>query len=225
MCDALGIINFENACVDITGLIDYRPASAISFLGRYRLIRTSCFSNHDRFWNFPNRSVKQSRTNRRSLIEHLGNGRQCNINSKRGRLSILYGENRIMSDVYNHDIANFMDNIQYIEEVNKPYVIIAPSYMIYQIDFNEVLKYHAEKNSDVTVIYKSTDNAKEEFIGCDTLSMDKDKRIVTFEKNRGQIQDPQRIAGSVCHDEETVFGIGPQSGQYQLAVLVQGYPG
>ena len=38
MCDALGIINFEDACVDITGLMDYRPASAISFLGRYRLI-------------------------------------------------------------------------------------------------------------------------------------------------------------------------------------------
>ena len=26
MCDALGIINFEDACVDITGLMDYRPA-------------------------------------------------------------------------------------------------------------------------------------------------------------------------------------------------------
>ena len=38
MCDALGIINFEDACVDITGLMDYRPASVISFLGRYRLI-------------------------------------------------------------------------------------------------------------------------------------------------------------------------------------------
>ena len=183
MCDALGIINFEDACVDITGLMDYRPASAISFLGRYRLIDFMLS-------NMTNSGISQIevfiKDKPRSLIEHLGNGRQYNINSKRGRLSILYGENRIMSEVYNHDIANFMDNIQYIEEVNKPYVIIAPSYMIYQIDFNEVLKYHAEKNSDVTVIYKSTDNAKEEFIGCDTLSMDKDKRIVAFEKNRGK---------------------------------------
>ena len=130
-----------------------------------------------------------------------------------------------MSEVYNHDIANFMDNIQYIEEVNKPYVIIAPSYMIYQIDFNEVLNITRKKNSDVTVIYKSTDNAKEEFIGCDTLSMDKDKRIVAFEKEPRQIQNPQCFPGSVCHDEEAVFGISPQSGQHQLAVLVQGYPG
>ncbi len=142
MCDALGIINFEDACVDITGLMDYRPASAISFLGRYRLIDFMLS-------NMTNSGISQIevfiKDKPRSLIEHLGNGRQYNINSKRGRLSILYGENRIMSEVYNHDIANFMDNIQYIEEVNKPYVIIAPSYMIYQIDFNEVLKYHAEK--------------------------------------------------------------------------------
>ena len=94
MCDALGIINFEDACVDITGLMDYRPASAISFLGRYRLIDFMLS-------NMTNSGISQIevfiKDKPRSLIEHLGNGRQYNINSKRGRLSILYGENRIMS--------------------------------------------------------------------------------------------------------------------------------
>ncbi|MFR0978289.1 MAG: hypothetical protein ACLSFJ_02260 [Holdemania filiformis] len=89
MCDALGIINFEDACVDITGLMDYRPASAISFLGRYRLIDFMLS-------NMTNSGISQIevfiKDKPRSLIEHLGNGRQYNINSKRGRLSILYGE-------------------------------------------------------------------------------------------------------------------------------------
>ena len=35
---ALGIINFENSNVNIGGLDDYRPAPAIAFLGRYRII-------------------------------------------------------------------------------------------------------------------------------------------------------------------------------------------
>lgn len=183
MCDALGIINFEDASVDIAGMMDYRPVSAFSFLGRYRIIDFVLS-------NMTNSGISQIevfvKEKPRSIIEHLGNGRQYNINSKRGRLSILYGEERIMSNIYNHDIANFMDNLQYIEEVNKPYVVVAPSYMIYQIDFNEVMKYHNEKEADITVVYKSTDDAKEEFIGCDTLSMDKDKRIVGFEKNRGK---------------------------------------
>ena len=88
MCDALGIINFEDACVDITGLMDYRPASAISFLGRYRLIDFMLS-------NMTNSGISQIevfiKDKPRSLIEHLGNGRQYNINSRRGRLSILYG--------------------------------------------------------------------------------------------------------------------------------------
>ena len=183
MCDALGIVNFEDAGVDISGLMDYRPASAISFLGRYRLIDFILS-------NMSNSGISQIevfiKDRPRSLIDHLGSGRQYNINSKRGRLRILYGETNRMSDVYNHDIANFMDNLQYIEEVNKPYVVIAPSYMIYQIDFNDVVNYHIEKNADVTVIYKSVDNAKEEFVGCDTLSLDKDRHVVGFEKNRGK---------------------------------------
>lgn len=183
MCDALGIINFEDASVDISGLMDYRPASAISFLGRYRIIDFMLSNMTNSGISQINAFIKDKP---RSLIEHLGTGRQYNINSKRGRLGILYGEERIMSDVYNHDIANFMSNMQYIEEINKPYVVIAPSYMIYQIDFNDVLKVHAERGADITVVYKSTDNAKEEFIGCDTLSMDKEKRIVGFEKNRGK---------------------------------------
>ena len=38
MCNAFGIVNFEGLNVQIKGLTDYRPAGAISFLGRYRLI-------------------------------------------------------------------------------------------------------------------------------------------------------------------------------------------
>ena len=43
MCDAFGIVNFETANVNIKGLGDYRPVSAFSFLGRYRLVDFSNF--------------------------------------------------------------------------------------------------------------------------------------------------------------------------------------
>ncbi|MEG0177893.1 MAG: glucose-1-phosphate adenylyltransferase subunit GlgD [Anaerorhabdus sp.] len=183
MIDALGIINFEDSTADIEGLGNYRPVPAISFLGRYRIIDFVLS-------NMTNSGMSQIQVHikekPRSLIEHLGTGLHYNINSKRGKLRLLYGESKVMSEVYNHDIGSFIQNMQYIEGSNKPYVILAPSYMIYKIDYNEVLSSHIASGNDITVLYKNVDNAKTEFIGCDTLVMDKDKRISSIEKNRGK---------------------------------------
>lgn len=38
MCDAYGIVNFESANVHVKGMGEYRPVSAFSYLGRYRLV-------------------------------------------------------------------------------------------------------------------------------------------------------------------------------------------
>ena len=67
----------------------------------------------------------------RSLTEHLGTGRHYNINSKSGRLHILYSDfaNAEWS-VYNNDLAAYEENMECIEAVKYPYVVIAPSYMI-----------------------------------------------------------------------------------------------
>ncbi len=38
MCNAIGIVNYEGPNVQVKGMQDYRPVSAFSFLGRYRLV-------------------------------------------------------------------------------------------------------------------------------------------------------------------------------------------
>ena len=38
MCEAFGIVNYEGPNVLVKGMQDYRPVSAFSFLGRYRMI-------------------------------------------------------------------------------------------------------------------------------------------------------------------------------------------
>lgn len=186
MCDALGIVNFEDSVADIVGMTDYRTISAVSFLGRYRLIDFVLS-------NMSNSGIQQIqiyiKNKPRSIIEHLGTGQQYNINPKRGRMHLLHGEQTARSEVYNHDVANFMQNIHFIEEVNAPYVIIAPSYMVYRCDYNDVLKQHIDSGNDITVLYKNTDNAKEAFLDCDVVELDKDKRVVRFEKNRGKYKN------------------------------------
>ena len=186
MLNALGIINIEDSTVDVTGLQSYRPVSAVSILGRYRVIDFILS-------NMTNSGINDiqvyCRQKPRSLIDHLGTGRHYNINSKKGRLRMMFGETGVISEVYNHDIANFNQNIQYIEENDKPYVIMAPTYMMYRINFKDVLESHIENQNDITVLYKSVDNAKEDFIGCDCLTLEKDKRISSIEKNRGKYKN------------------------------------
>ncbi len=186
MCNALGIINFEDNSVDVTGLADYRPIPSLTFMGRYRLI-DFVLSN---MTNSGISNIQVYVKNKpRSVYEHLGTGRHYNINSKHGKLRIMHGEEPIQSPIYNTDINAFKSNIQFIEEANRPYVIIAPSYLVYTIDFNDVLNYHIGSKADVTVITKPTDLAKTSFIGCETLILDKDKHIVSAEANRGKYKN------------------------------------
>ena len=39
----------------------------------------------------------------------------------------------------------FLDNIQFLTHSKREYVLLAPSYMICNIDYNEVLEYHKEQ--------------------------------------------------------------------------------
>lgn len=180
--NALGIINFEDNTATIDGLGDYRPVPAIAFLGRYRIV-DFILSN---MTNSGINSIQvYCKEKPRNLFEHLGNGTHYNVNSKRGKLRILYGEKPFTSPVYNTDVANFILNMQYIENDTNPYVIVAPSYFVYSFDFTEALKAHLDSKADITVLYKTTDEAKTSFLGCDILQMDKDRRVVGMERNRG----------------------------------------
>jgi len=180
--NALGIISFEDTTANVEGLADHRPVPAIAFLGRYRVVDFILS-------NMTNSGIDNvqvyCKEKPRNLIEHLGNGTNYNINSKRGKLRILYGEKSFNSPVYNHDVANYMLNMQYIEEDRNPYVVVAPSYFVYSLDFSKVLDAHKESGADVTVLYTYTNEAKTSYLGCDVLTLDKEKNVTAFDKNRG----------------------------------------
>ncbi len=182
MLDALGIINVEDNDVKVFGLQDYRPLSSISIFGRYRIIDFILS-------NLTNSEISEihvyCKEKPRSLVEHLGTGLHYNINSKKGKLKMMFPENDA-SPIYNTDISYFMKNMDFIEDSHKEYVVVAPSFMIYRVNFKDVLNAHIESKDDITVLYKNVDNAKDEFIGCDCLAFNKDKRIINIEKNRGK---------------------------------------
>ena len=192
MSSALGIINFASNLTKVAGLQDYRSVGAISFLGRYRVIDFPIS-------NFSNSGMENihvyTRWKPRSLAEHLGTGRQYNINSKRGRLHLLFAEDELDS-LYSNDISAYMDNIEVIENSCHDYVIVASSCMIFKQDFKELLDQHIESGADITLLYHSTDNAKEQFLTCQTLELNRQKGVLSITPNRGTAKNRQIFAGT-----------------------------
>lgn len=186
MANALGIIASSATHIKVEGLQQYRPIGAFSFLGRYRVIDfpISNMSNSD-----IDRIQVYIRRKPRSLVEHLGTGRHYNINSKRGKLQILFSLNSSENDVYNTDIAGYYENIEMIERSHMPYVVIAPSYMVYAENYATLLQTHIDSGADITLLYHSVDNAKEAFLNCDILNLNRQKGVESIEKNRGSAKN------------------------------------
>ena len=181
MCNAFGVVVFGGNNARVDGLEDYRSIGAISFLGRYRVI------------DFPISNLTNSgidniqlyvKSYPRSVIDHVGTGRHYNINSKRGKLSVLFGDESV-SEFYRHDIASFYNNRMAIETMPQKYVVVASNFMLYSIDYNDVVEEHIKTGADITMIYKTVDSAKEEFINCSTLNLNKQKGVLSIDLNRG----------------------------------------
>lgn len=186
MAKAFGIVNSSGNHIKVEGMQSYRSIGAFSFLGRYRVI------------DFPISNMSNSgidriqvyvRKNPRSLTEHLGTGRHYNINSKRGKLQILFSGNNTENEIYNTDIAGYMENIEIIERMHQPYVVIAPNYMVYTQNFDTLLQTHIDSGADITLLYHSVDNAREAFLNCDVLNLNKQKGVLSIEKNRGSAKN------------------------------------
>lgn len=182
MSKALGIITAASNRYVVQGMQDYRPIAAFSFAGRYRLV------------DFPISNMSNSGIDRiqvyvsgnpRSLTEHLGSGRDYNINPKRGKLQLLFHDEGSVNRLYNTDIAAFIENIDHITRGNEEYVIIAPSNIVYVQNFASLLEQHIESGADISLLYQRVNNARECCLGCNALELNRQKGVQNIVQNMG----------------------------------------
>ncbi len=180
MNDILGIVNFEGRNVKIAGMDDYRSVPAMSFLGRYRVV-DFVLSN---MTNSGIENIKLLIKDKpRSLIEHLRLGTQYNINSKSGQMQILYSDVSQDNGIYHHDVNAMMQNMQAFEESREDYVLIAPSYMIYIMDYRQLLEAHISSGADITMVCHQPKKPAE-FIGCRSLDISETGRVTAIREIR-----------------------------------------
>lgn len=180
MKKVLGIINLHSNA-SLGQITRNRPIASTSLLGRYSFIDFPLS-------NFANSGIADIgvliKEKPRSLFRHLGMGKEWNINTKVGGISLLYNEQYANNNAYNHDINNLLENRWLLDNSRAHYVIIAPCHLLFTLDYSKLIEFHENANTDISVVYKRVNNAKEHFIGSSFIVREGDY-LSTIRTNKG----------------------------------------
>lgn len=192
MKNVMGLIHHlknEDVLQEIT---QQRCMAAVPFGGRYRLVDFVLS-------NMVNAGISNigiiTSLNLRSLLDHLGSGKDWGLEKKHGGLFILPAAHSKKRTVGRKvDLEDIFVNRDYLQHSKEKYIIIAGSNMVCNIDFKQVLLFHKEKNNDITVIYKDNYSHSKESKAA-FLDTDEDGRITSL-----QIRPAQKKKNKMCMD-------------------------
>lgn len=148
----LGVIDATTYYENLEDLIAHRSLAALPFAGRYRLI-DFVLSN---LVNSGIRSVAIfPKRQYRSLLDHLGSGKNWDLDRKRDGLFFL-PEPAIEQNVDKMGcFHNFEVNLDFFKRSTQEYSIIANGHTIVNMDLCPVLDYHLESECDITEVINS----------------------------------------------------------------------
>lgn len=184
MQDIMGIINLSEKESEIEDITKHRPIGSIPIAGRYRVIDFILS-------NMVNMGINNvaifTQGKSRSISDHLGPGKEWDLDRKRDGLFIFNPYANLSDSTFlKGDIKNFQDQLDYLKRSREKYVILSRSYMICNIDYSQAFKYHKESGSDITIIYKEIQGEKCKFMNCDTLNIDDNQRVRSIGKSIGK---------------------------------------
>lgn len=172
--NALGIIFSDMQDWSMTELASHRSVAAIPYGGRYRLIDFT-LSNMVNFGL--NKMCIITKSNYRSLMEHVGSGMDWDLSRKKGGILIFppyaLGENH---GLFQGRLDALKRVLHYITSSKEKYVILSDCDMIYNIDYNEVIRFHNEKESEITAVYTKTTINREDSVHKTLYEIDENRR-------------------------------------------------
>lgn len=148
--DLMGLILAENSEAAMGELTAVRPLAAVPFGGRYRMIdfMLSCMVNSA----IVNVGIITP-YNFRSLSDHLGTGKDWDIDRKGNGLFLLPSKEMSETGEVSGGI-DILNGITYhLNKCKQEYVLVSSCNTICNIDFAEVFKNHLETEADITMIY------------------------------------------------------------------------
>lgn len=179
----MGVINLVNEPDDLEELTYSRCVASVPFGSRYRMIDFALS-------NMVNSGISNvavfTQHKFRSLMDHLGSGKEWDLDRKRGGLFILPAVLHETTGMARGDLFQFYSHRDYFYRGREEYVLITRSHMVCNIDFNEVLDYHLEKNADITVVYKKAEET--EYAKYRRMAVKDDGQVTLMEDQSGRLR-------------------------------------
>ena len=145
----MSLVDLQREEIYIKELTQDRPIASLPFAGRYRLVDFALSSMVTS--GVRNVGVLLPENKSRSILDHLRSGKDWDLARHHKGLFYLPPV-RPENGEKASDLRNIYYNLNFVENSNEEYVLLARATSVYNIDFTKVLKFHIDRGADVTVV-------------------------------------------------------------------------
>ena len=168
----VGLITANYSAKHLSDVTLSRPIASLPYGGRYRLVDFPLS-------NMVNCGIRTvgivMPSNYRSLIDHIGSGKDWMLDRKNGGLFVLpgsaFGTSRAGARFLIRDLVY---NKIFLERSTADYIICSASNFVFNMDFNELVRSHKEMGADITILTTQATCREEDVIG---VNLSNDGRV------------------------------------------------
>jgi glucose-1-phosphate adenylyltransferase len=186
MKNVIGVINLGKPHSMLDDLTRNRSIASVPFGGRYRLIDFTLS-------NMANTGISKvavfTLNKSRSLMDHLGSGKEWQLDRKIGGLFMLPPAITFPTADYKGDLQNFYGHIDYFKRSKEEYVIVCRSHIVCNVNYTEALQFHIDSEADITMLYSTLDPDTVDLSNCYQLEVDQHHRVQQMSDNADEINN------------------------------------
>ena len=173
MPKAIGLVTCNDTTASNDDVFSGRPVASMPYLGRYRLVDFALS-------NMVNAGIRNvgmiMPNNYRSLVDHVGSGKDWDLDRKNGGLFIMpgtaFGTSRTGARFL---IRDLVQNREFFTKNKEKYVVLATANFICNVDIKKLIATHEESGANITVLTKKA-------------SCDGNIDVVTFDIEDGRVK-------------------------------------
>lgn len=172
MASTVGVIFSSINDENVPELTRVRSMGSVPYGGRYRLIDFALS-------NMVNSGITTvgviTKQNYQSLMDHLGTGKDWDLARKEGGLILLPPYSDESETLYKGRLEALKGATSFLKKCKQDYVVLSDSDSVYKLDYSKVIKFHEEKNADITLVYHEHKVSKSRYYV--TFDTDKEDRL------------------------------------------------
>lgn len=189
--DVFGLIYAGEENPNLRDLVLYRSVAALPLGGRYRAIDFLLSS-------MVNSGISNigviTQKNYKSLMDHVGSGKEWGLNRKNGGLFMLPPfDTANNTHIYKGICDAINSKLDYIRRSPQQYCLLSGSYTVCSADFEPMMRAHLDNHADITMMYS---DERLDFPGRERfkdvrLQVDEDGRVRGLEMDNNSIRSPK----------------------------------